>query len=138
MASSGSSDITKSSEGSQGWRSHEGKKKSKGKAKSKKRLLFIRKEEKGTTTGKLSHDTLQRKRMDKKQATLAKSPPDHPKDKSGLDAFAKLTWAKLNKRFGDADLSKDKSGPKPRPEFRRSWYVEGHVKSGVISSVLAQ
>ncbi|GJU89930.1 hypothetical protein Tco_1302353 [Tanacetum coccineum] len=26
----------------------------------------------------------------------------------------------------------------PPPEFRRSWYVKGHVRSGVISSVLAQ
>ncbi|GJZ12389.1 hypothetical protein Tco_0547619 [Tanacetum coccineum] len=36
---------------------------------------------------------------------------EHPKDKSGIDASAKLTRAKLNKRSGDADLSKDKSGP---------------------------
>ncbi|GJT93724.1 hypothetical protein Tco_1082569 [Tanacetum coccineum] len=67
-----------------------------------------------------------------------KSPPDHPKDKSGLDASAKLTRAKLNKRSGDADLSRDKSGPESPPELQRSWYVEGHVRSGVISSVLAQ
>ncbi|GKF57361.1 hypothetical protein Tco_0170898, partial [Tanacetum coccineum] len=66
------------------------------------------------------------------------SPPDHPKDKSGLDASAKLTRAKLNKRSRDADLSKDKSGPESPPEFRRSWCVEGHVRSEVISSVLAQ
>ncbi|GKA15879.1 hypothetical protein Tco_0695626 [Tanacetum coccineum] len=66
------------------------------------------------------------------------SPLDHPKDKSGLDASAKLTRTKLNKHFGDADLSKDKSGSESPPEFQRSWYVEGHVRSGVISSVLAQ
>ncbi|GKD67423.1 hypothetical protein Tco_1309531 [Tanacetum coccineum] len=66
------------------------------------------------------------------------SPSEHPNDISGLDASAKLTRAKLNKRSGDADLSKDKSGPESPPEFRRSWYVEGHVRSGVISSVLAQ
>nr|GEW25584.1 reverse transcriptase domain-containing protein [Tanacetum cinerariifolium] len=59
-------------------------------------------------------------------------------DKSGLDASAKLTRAKLNKRSGDAGLSKDKSSPELSPEFRRSRYVEGHVRSGVISSVLAQ
>ncbi|GJV66787.1 hypothetical protein Tco_1482296 [Tanacetum coccineum] len=38
----------------------------------------------------------------------------------------------------DADLSKDKSGSESPPEFRRSWRVEGHVRSGVISSVLTQ
>ncbi|GJW18258.1 hypothetical protein Tco_0025694 [Tanacetum coccineum] len=65
-----------------------------------------------------------------------KSPPEHLKDKTGLDASAKLTRAKLNKRFGDDDLLKDNSGPESLLEFRRSWYVEGHIKSGVISSVL--
>ncbi|GJQ94863.1 hypothetical protein Tco_0006002 [Tanacetum coccineum] len=68
----------------------------------------------------------------------AGSPPDHPKNKSSLDASAKLTRAKPNKHSRDADLSKDKSGPKSPPEFRRSWCVEGHVRSGVISSVLMQ
>ncbi|GKF71179.1 hypothetical protein Tco_0207293, partial [Tanacetum coccineum] len=38
----------------------------------------------------------------------------------------------------DVDLSKDKSGPESPLEFQRSWYVEGHIRSGVISSVLAQ
>nr|GEU51501.1 reverse transcriptase domain-containing protein [Tanacetum cinerariifolium] len=38
----------------------------------------------------------------------------------------------------DADLSKDKSGLESPLEFQRSWYVEGHVRSGVISFVLAQ
>ncbi|GJW37536.1 hypothetical protein Tco_0060456 [Tanacetum coccineum] len=46
--------------------------------------------------------------------------------------------AKPNKRSGDADLSKDKSGPESPLEFWRSWYVEGHIRSGVISSVLMQ
>ncbi|GKG61669.1 hypothetical protein Tco_0621378, partial [Tanacetum coccineum] len=64
-------------------------------------------------------------------------PPEHLKDKSSLDASSKLTWAELNKRFRDSDLSKDKSGPDSPPEFRRSWYVKGHIKSGDISSVLA-
>ncbi|GJV43115.1 hypothetical protein Tco_1427651 [Tanacetum coccineum] len=66
------------------------------------------------------------------------SPPDHPKDKSGLDASAKLTRAKLNKRSRDADLSKDKSGLESPPEFRRSWCVKGHSRSGVISFFLTQ
>ncbi|GKC38885.1 reverse transcriptase domain-containing protein, partial [Tanacetum coccineum] len=66
------------------------------------------------------------------------SPSESPKDKSGLDASAKLTRAELNKRSGDADLSKDKSVPGSPSEFRRSWYVEGHIMSGVVSSVLAQ
>ncbi|GJX46169.1 hypothetical protein Tco_0271359 [Tanacetum coccineum] len=45
-----------------------------------------------------------------------KEEKEHPKDKSGLDASAKLTRAELNKRSGDADLSKDKSGPESPPE----------------------
>ncbi|GJW81802.1 reverse transcriptase domain-containing protein [Tanacetum coccineum] len=73
-----------------------------------------------------------------KSSPLSWSPPEHLKDKSGLDASAKLTRAKLNKRSGDADLSKDKSGPKSPPEFWRSWYVEGHIRSEVISFALAQ
>ncbi|GKC23825.1 hypothetical protein Tco_1025975, partial [Tanacetum coccineum] len=40
-------------------------------------------------------------------------------------ASAKLTRAELNKRSGDGDLSKDKSGPESPPEFRRSWYQLG-------------
>ncbi|GKE27968.1 hypothetical protein Tco_1443352 [Tanacetum coccineum] len=66
------------------------------------------------------------------------SPPEHPKGKSGLDASAKVTRAELNKRSGDADLSKDKSCSKSSLEFRRSWYAKGHIMSGVISSVLTQ
>ncbi|GJU67093.1 hypothetical protein Tco_1253352 [Tanacetum coccineum] len=38
----------------------------------------------------------------------------------------------------DADLSRDRSGLKSPPEFQRSWCVEGHARSGVISSVLTQ
>ncbi|GKA88553.1 hypothetical protein Tco_0810317 [Tanacetum coccineum] len=47
------------------------------------------------------------------------------------NASAKLTRAELNKRSKDANLSKDKSGPESPPEFRRSWYVEGHIRSAV-------
>ncbi|GKF32774.1 hypothetical protein Tco_0102572, partial [Tanacetum coccineum] len=63
---------------------------------------------------------------------------EHPKDKTRLDANAKLTRAKLNKRSRDADLLKDKSGPESPLELQRSWYVEGHIRSGVSSSVLMQ
>ncbi|GJZ42958.1 hypothetical protein Tco_0590213, partial [Tanacetum coccineum] len=60
-------------------------------------------------------------------------------DKSDLsDTATKLAWAKPNKRSGDADLSKDKSGPEPPPAFWRSWCVEGDVRFGVISPVLMQ
>nr|GEX22957.1 hypothetical protein [Tanacetum cinerariifolium] len=52
--------------------------------------------------------------------------------------IAKLARAKLNKCSGDADLSKDMSGPESPPELWRSWCVEGHIRFGVISSVLAQ
>ncbi|GJR77334.1 hypothetical protein Tco_0089699 [Tanacetum coccineum] len=38
----------------------------------------------------------------------------------------------------EADLSKDTSGPESPPELQRSWCVEAHVRSGVISSVLMQ
>ncbi|GKD21373.1 hypothetical protein Tco_1223076 [Tanacetum coccineum] len=58
---------------------------------------------------------------------LVESPPEHPKDKPGLDASAKLTRAKLNKCSRDDELSKDKSGPKSALEFWRSWRVEGHL-----------
>nr|GEW20838.1 reverse transcriptase domain-containing protein [Tanacetum cinerariifolium] len=50
-------------------------------------------------------------------------------DKSGLDASAKLTRAKLNKRSGDAGLSKDKSSPELSPEFRRSRQAHSASKS---------
>ncbi|GKB93596.1 hypothetical protein Tco_0979733 [Tanacetum coccineum] len=47
---------------------------------------------------------------------------------SSIAAFgytsAKLTRAELNKRSGDADLSKGKSGAKSPPEFWRSFHVE--------------
>ncbi|GJU76410.1 hypothetical protein Tco_1273480 [Tanacetum coccineum] len=56
----------------------------------------------------------------KKKKSVEPSPPKHPKDKTGLDASAKLTWAKLNKRSRDADFSKDNSGPESPLEFRRS------------------
>ncbi|GJS48886.1 hypothetical protein Tco_0599007 [Tanacetum coccineum] len=41
----------------------------------------------------------------------------------------KLAWQILDwgDMMRDADLSKDKSGPEPPPEFRRSWCVEGHL-----------
>ncbi|GJY96964.1 retrovirus-related pol polyprotein from transposon TNT 1-94, partial [Tanacetum coccineum] len=45
---------------------------------------------------------------------------------------------KLRKCFGEADLSKDTSGPKLSTELWRSWWVEGHIKSEFISSVLRQ
>ncbi|GJT40508.1 reverse transcriptase domain-containing protein [Tanacetum coccineum] len=54
------------------------------------------------------------------------------------DASAKLTRTELNKRSGYAYLLKNKSGSESPPEFRRSWYVEGHIESGVISSILTQ
>ncbi|GJS47409.1 hypothetical protein Tco_0597530 [Tanacetum coccineum] len=66
------------------------------------------------------------------------SPLEHPKEKYNLDTATKLARAKPNKRSGDADLSKDKLGPESPLEFKRSWYVEGHIRSGVISSVLMQ
>ncbi|GKB89507.1 hypothetical protein Tco_0961779 [Tanacetum coccineum] len=66
------------------------------------------------------------------------SPPEHLKEKYNLDTATKLAWDKPNKCSGDADLSKDKSCPESPLEFRRSWYVEGHIRSIVISTVLMQ
>ncbi|GJR27148.1 hypothetical protein Tco_1103380 [Tanacetum coccineum] len=65
-----------------------------------------------------------------------KSPSKHPKDKTGLDASAKLTRAKLNKCSGDADLSKDNSGLESPLEFRRSCDKE-FVKPWTIEEELA-
>ncbi|GKC19800.1 hypothetical protein Tco_1021950 [Tanacetum coccineum] len=59
-------------------------------------------------------------------------------DKYYLDTATKLARAKPNKSSGDAKLSKDESGPESPLEFQRSWYVEGHIRSVVISSVLMQ
>ncbi|GJU69395.1 hypothetical protein Tco_1255654 [Tanacetum coccineum] len=68
----------------------------------------------------------------------AASPSKHPEGKGSLDAPSKLTRAKLNKCFGDDNLSKDMSGLESPPELQRSWCVEGHIRFRVISSVLAQ
>ncbi|GJW42406.1 reverse transcriptase domain-containing protein [Tanacetum coccineum] len=64
------------------------------------------------------------------------SPPKHSKEKYNLDTATKLSRAKPNSE--DVDLSKDKSCLESPLELRRSWYVEGHIRSGVISSVLMQ
>ncbi|GJT83150.1 hypothetical protein Tco_1057492 [Tanacetum coccineum] len=94
MASSGSSEITNSSEGSRGWRSRG--------------ILYLM----------------------IRSFRSSGSPPEHPKEKYNLDTATKLARAKPNKRSRDADLSKDKSVPESPLEFRRSWYVEGHIRSG--------
>ncbi|GJX56078.1 hypothetical protein Tco_0285975 [Tanacetum coccineum] len=51
---------------------------------------------------------------------------------------ANLARAEPDKCFGEADMSKDTSGLESLEELRRSWYVEGQTRSGVISPVLAQ
>ncbi|GJY47498.1 hypothetical protein Tco_0436561 [Tanacetum coccineum] len=51
---------------------------------------------------------------------------DHTEGKK-KDASAKLTRVELNKRSGDADLSKDKSGPESPPEFQRSCWSRIHT-----------
>ncbi|GJY87317.1 hypothetical protein Tco_0501945 [Tanacetum coccineum] len=93
----------------------------------------IRYKDRLTTHIQLEHDRFR----DLIRATEA-GPQDGPEDAGSSYASAKLTRAELNKRSRDADLSKDKSGLESPLEFRRSWYVEGHIRSGVISSVLAQ
>ncbi|GJU96080.1 hypothetical protein Tco_1320836 [Tanacetum coccineum] len=50
----------------------------------------------------------------------------------------KLALAKLDKYSGDAGMSKDMLGLEKPRELRRRWYFKGHVKSRVISSILAQ
>nr|GEY00545.1 reverse transcriptase domain-containing protein [Tanacetum cinerariifolium] len=49
------------------------------------------------------------------------SPTEHPKEKYNLDTATKLSRGKPNKRSGDVDLSKDKSGPESTLELQRSW-----------------
>ncbi|GKD75210.1 hypothetical protein Tco_1333492, partial [Tanacetum coccineum] len=66
------------------------------------------------------------------------SPSKLPEKSCSLSTSAELARAKLDKYSGDAGMSKDVLGPKQPGELRRSWYVEGHVRFGVISSVLAQ
>ncbi|GKC21620.1 hypothetical protein Tco_1023770 [Tanacetum coccineum] len=51
---------------------------------------------------------------------------------------AKLARVDTDKGSGEADTSKDTSGPESPEELQRSWYVEGQIRSGVISPVLAQ
>ncbi|GKC68098.1 hypothetical protein Tco_1100696 [Tanacetum coccineum] len=51
---------------------------------------------------------------------------------------SKLARAKLDKYSEDAGMSKDMLGPEKLGELQRRWYFKGHVRSGVISSVLAQ
>ncbi|GJW20036.1 hypothetical protein Tco_0027472 [Tanacetum coccineum] len=65
----------------------------------------------------------QRTGMDTPYLLDGYSPSEHPDERGSLDAPAKLTQAKLNKRFRDADLSKDKSGPKSSPKLWRSWFL---------------
>ncbi|GJY34104.1 hypothetical protein Tco_0418573 [Tanacetum coccineum] len=53
--------------------------------------------------------------------------------------FASKSYGDLGDEYsGDVGMSKDMLGLEQLGELRRSWYVEGHVRSGVVSSVLAQ
>ncbi|GKB05237.1 RNA-directed DNA polymerase, eukaryota, reverse transcriptase zinc-binding domain protein [Tanacetum coccineum] len=128
MTSSGSSDITKSSEGSLG-----------GKTKSKKRAAIYKERRKGRDDWEVITWHVAKKMYGQKASHIRKSRTLMTQStfKSNTD---KLAWQILDRggMMRDADLSKDKSGPESPPEFWRSWYVEGHIKSGVISSVLAQ
>ncbi|GJY87892.1 hypothetical protein Tco_0502520 [Tanacetum coccineum] len=69
--------------------------------------------------GKLSHETLQRKRVDKSHATY-KTLMTHSTFKSSTN---KLAWQIID--WGDmmrkANLSKDISGLESPPELQRSW-----------------
>ncbi|GKF56263.1 hypothetical protein Tco_0166603, partial [Tanacetum coccineum] len=65
------------------------------------------------------------------------SPSELLEKSCSLSTSTKLARAKLDKYSGDAGMSKDMLGPKKPGELHRSWYVEGHAKSRVISSVLA-
>ncbi|GKE87929.1 hypothetical protein Tco_1565404 [Tanacetum coccineum] len=108
MASSESLDITNSSKAAEG-EDHVSK------AKSKKRLLFIRKRGKDTMVGKLSHDTLQRKCVDKSQATC-RTLMTQTTFKSSTVKLARqiLDWKDMMR---EADLSKDMSCPESSPEL---------------------
>ncbi|GKG41591.1 hypothetical protein Tco_0473342 [Tanacetum coccineum] len=51
---------------------------------------------------------------------------------------ANLARVEQDKCSGEVDMSKDTSGPESPEELWRSWYVEGQIRSGVISPFLAQ
>ncbi|GKB44949.1 hypothetical protein Tco_0889891 [Tanacetum coccineum] len=72
-------------------------------------------------TFKSSTDKLAWQILDWGDMMMYNLPRNIQRIKSILDASAKLTRAKLNKRSGDADLSKEKSGLESPPEFQRSW-----------------
>nr|GEU81141.1 hypothetical protein [Tanacetum cinerariifolium] len=63
--------------------------------------------------------------------------PLKPLEKNcNLNTSAKLTRVKPDKYSGEADISKGMLGLEQPGELRRSWHVEGHVRSGVISFIL--
>ncbi|GJX60652.1 zinc finger, CCHC-type containing protein [Tanacetum coccineum] len=66
------------------------------------------------------------------------SPSEHPEKKHNEETSTNLAWTEPGKYSGEAGMSKDTPGPESPGELRRSWYVEGHVRSGVVSPVLAQ
>nr|GEX26112.1 hypothetical protein [Tanacetum cinerariifolium] len=51
---------------------------------------------------------------------------------------ANLALAELDKCSGEADTSKDMTGPESPDELWKSWYVKGQTRSGFISPVRAQ
>ncbi|GJX07994.1 hypothetical protein Tco_0195926 [Tanacetum coccineum] len=65
------------------------------------------------------HDKVKFYWTNNNDANTKNSPSEHPKEKYNLDTATILARAKPNKRSGDADLSKDKSGPESPLEFKK-------------------
>ncbi|GJZ32426.1 hypothetical protein Tco_0577862 [Tanacetum coccineum] len=73
-----------------------------------------------------------------KKGGKVRSSSEHPDKKRNLNTSAKLAQAKSDKYSEEAEMSKDTSDPESPEELRRGWYVEGQIRSGVISPLLAQ
>ncbi|GJU35259.1 hypothetical protein Tco_1183613 [Tanacetum coccineum] len=63
---------------------------------------------------------------------------EYPEKRHNLETSANLTRAEPGKCSRETDMSKDTPGPESPEGLQRSWYVEGQIRSGVVSSVLAQ
>nr|GEZ12455.1 hypothetical protein [Tanacetum cinerariifolium] len=56
----------------------------------------------------------------------------------GFEDFKQVLEPSIRVVVEPLTISKDTSGPESLEELRRGWYVEGQIRSGVISPVLAQ
>ncbi|GJU14856.1 hypothetical protein Tco_1142822 [Tanacetum coccineum] len=64
-------------------------------------------------------------------------PSKHPEKKHNEETSANLARTEPGKYSREVGVSKETSGEQSPREIRRSWYVEGHVRSGVINTILS-